>query len=106
MRSRMERLTIGDRRAHRLPSDANRIPRRTALLTPDWSNNTHAEVKAKMDETELKPWALFWADGVRCLDEIAEALSCEYEKEVTLEQVAAFFEAHAELGYIEWLEAD
>ena len=85
--------------------DANRIPCRTAVLSPDWGNNTHAEVKAQMEKADLRPWALFWADGNRNLGEIADALSCEYEKEVTVEQVVTFFEAHATLGYVEWAES-
>ncbi|MFB3041360.1 MAG: hypothetical protein ACE1ZS_06105, partial [Candidatus Poribacteria bacterium] len=51
---------------------ASRIPHRKAVLSPDWGNNTHADVKAKMEDAKLKPWALFWADGNRRIDEIAE----------------------------------
>ena len=83
---------------------ANLVPRRTALLSPDLFSNVYAEVKAQIEATKLKPWALFWADGNRCLDEIAEILSCEYEKAVAVERVVAFFEAHAQLGYVELIE--
>jgi aminoglycoside N3'-acetyltransferase len=57
-------------------------------------------------KSELSPWALFWADGERSLAEIAAALACEYGKAVTIEQVAGFFEAHAEIGYVELIEPE
>ena len=40
--------------------------------------------------------------GNRTLTEIARALSVEHGKEIRLEQVVAFFEAHAELGYCDF----
>jgi aminoglycoside 3-N-acetyltransferase len=56
--------------------------------------------------TGLSPWALFWADGERSLAEIAEVLGSEYGREVKPEQVADFFEAHAELGYVELIDPE
>lgn len=85
---------------------AGRVPRRKALLTPDWDHNAPAELAARVRKTELSPWALFWADGDRSLAEITEALCCEYGKEVRLEQVGKFFEAHAELGYVDLIERE
>lgn len=80
-------------------------PHRTAVLSPDWGNNTNSEIRLKMEKSRLKPWALFWADSNRSLEEIADALSVEYGKKVTLRQVTNFFEAHQELGYVKLIKA-
>jgi len=77
-----------------------RVPRRLAPLSP-WRENTPTPIAERIDATKLRPWALFWADGRRDLDDIAEALRCEYGRDVTIAQVRAFFEAHAALGYVE-----
>lgn len=82
---------------------ASRVPRRTALLTPTLEN-TPPPVAQRIREARLREWALFWADGRRNLAQIAEMLSVEYGKPVTLEQVTQYFEAHAELGYVELIE--
>src|SRR5262249_39349898 len=83
------------------PSDtvrgAERIPRRKALLTPDWDYNAPPELAARVRKSELSPWALFWADGDRNLFQIRQVLGCEYGRAVKLEQVEEFFEAHTEL---------
>ena len=94
----------GKRVRPRRVAGADRVPRRRALLVPDWGTNTTAELAARMRETGLQPWALFWADGKRNLREIAQALSCEYGREVQVEKVLAFFEAHVELGYAELID--
>jgi aminoglycoside N3'-acetyltransferase/aminopeptidase-like protein len=85
---------------------AGRVPRRKALLTPDWDHNAPAELAARVRKTELSPWALFWADGDRSLAEITERLCCEYGREVRLEQVGDFFEAHAGLRYVNLIEPE
>jgi aminoglycoside N3'-acetyltransferase len=87
-------------------SRAVRLPLRKALLTPDWDYNAPPELAARVRKTELSPWALFWADGNRSLVNITQILCMEYGREVTLEQVVAFFEAHAELGYVDLIEFD
>jgi aminoglycoside 3-N-acetyltransferase len=84
---------------------AKRVPRRTALLSPD-GNNLRPEMSRRLGAPGLATWALFWADGKRDLAQIAELLSGEYGREVAVEKVAAFFEAHAELGYAELIEPD
>ncbi len=81
---------------------SRRIPHRTAVLSPDLSN-TPPPIAARIGVARLSPWALFWANGRRSLSEIAEALTCEYQREITIEQVTTFFEAHAELGYVKWV---
>src|SRR5262249_36336303 len=84
-------------------SPKGRVPRRTAVLSPA-RDNTPAPILERIRSAELASWALFWADGNRTLAEIAQVLSCEYGREVSVRQVAAFFEAHAELGYVELIE--
>ena len=99
-RSAARRKTQSGRRS--VPG-SRRVPHRTALLSPDLSN-TPPSIAAWIGKARLSPWALFWADGRRTLAEIAEALTCEYQREITLEQVTLFFEAHADLGYVELSE--
>jgi aminoglycoside 3-N-acetyltransferase len=82
---------------------AGRVPRRTAVLSPS-GDNTPAPILERIRSAKLSSWALFWADGNRTLAEIAHALSCEYGREVSVEQVSVFFEAHADLGYVELIE--
>lgn len=91
---------------HHLISRPGRVPRRKALLTPDWDHNAPVELAARVRKTGLSPWALFWADGDRSLAEIAALLCCEYSREVSLEQVNDFFEAHADLGYVVLIEPE
>ena len=87
----------------RRPTGAGRVPRRTAPLTPH-AENTPVPIAARIAATGLPRWVLYWADGVRSLAEIAERISCERKKQVTVDEVSAFFEAHAELGYVELIE--
>ncbi|NLF32486.1 MAG: M28 family peptidase [Planctomycetes bacterium] len=84
-------------------SSDRRVPRRTAPLSP-WRENTAPAIAGRIGATGLRDWALFWADGRRDLGAIAEALRCEYGRDVTIAQVRAFFEAHAELGYVELID--
>jgi aminoglycoside N3'-acetyltransferase/aminopeptidase-like protein len=92
-----------------------RLPRRTALLTPDWEYNAPPELASRVRATapgagcppqggRMSPWALFWANGDRNLFQIALLLAEEYGREVKPEQVNDFFEAHAELGYVQLIE--
>ena len=76
------------------------VPRRTAPLSPS-TENVHEAVSGRLRKANLKPWALFWADGNRTLSEIAEAIGDETRTEVTGDQVVGFFEAHADLGYVD-----
>jgi len=89
----------------RLPPAARRIPRRTAPLTPTMENALR-DVAERIGQTKLPQWPLYWADGRRTLADIAEALCCEHKKEIALPQVTAFFEAHAELGYVKLIEPE
>ena len=86
-------------RGRRGISGSRRVPKRTVVLSPD-STNTPPDIARRIRQTELSPWALFWADGRRTLSDIAGALTCEYGREVRVEQVIAFFNAHADLGYV------
>ncbi|MBI4532048.1 MAG: AAC(3) family N-acetyltransferase, partial [Candidatus Latescibacteria bacterium] len=87
----------------RIMSGADRIPRRIAPLSPTL-DNTPPPIAERIRASKLSAWALFWADGNRRLTDIAEAISCEQKMEVTIEQVTTFFDAHAELGYVELIE--
>jgi len=49
---------------------------------------------------------LFWADGNRSLIRIAQILSHECGREVSVERVHSFYQAHAELGYVELIECE
>ena len=82
---------------------ASRVPRRKALLVPT-HENLWPDVRKRIKESGVRaPWALYWADGKRTLAEIAEAISVETGKETSLESVAKFFNAHADIGYVEWV---
>jgi aminoglycoside N3'-acetyltransferase len=85
---------------------SERLPHRTALLTPDWDYNSPPELAARVRKTGISPWALFWADGNRSLLQIAQLLSDESGREVDVEAIHDFFQAHAELGYVELIEAE
>ena len=88
----------GKRRPHRRRVEgADRIPRRTRVLSPI-GENTAPEIAGRISKTGLSPWALFWADGNRTIQEISQAVACETGNEVKLASVVAYFEAHAELG--------
>lgn len=90
---------------HHTSCHPDKIVRRTALLTPDWDYNAPPHLAARVRQSGISPWALFWADGNRSLSRIAEVLGQEYGREVTPAQVEAFFQAHAELGYVELIDA-
>lgn len=82
---------------------ADRIPRRTRVLSPI-GENTPPEIAGRISKTGLSPWTLFWADGNRTIQEISQAVACETGNEVKAASVVAYFEAHAELGYVELIE--
>lgn len=81
-----------------------RIPYRTAFLSPTLEN-TPPQIAKKIRTTQLPAWTLFWADGKRTLAEIASALTVEQGKKISSEQVVAFFDAHAELGYCNFFDS-
>jgi hypothetical protein len=80
-----------------------RVPRRTALLVPTHENLWPDARKRIRDSGVRDSWALYWADGKRSLAEIAEAISVETGKETSLESVVRFFDAHADIEYVEWV---
>ncbi|MFW6153904.1 MAG: AAC(3) family N-acetyltransferase [Planctomycetota bacterium] len=94
--------TLAPRRPRRRD---RRVPRRTAVLSP-WRENTPPAIAERIGATKLRDWALFWADGRRDLGDIAEALRCETGRTITIDQVRGFFEAHAELGYVELIDPE
>lgn len=89
----------------RASKSARRIPRRKAPLSPTMENTPESLAK-KFKEAGLWDWVLFYADGIRNLAEIAETASCERGKEISIEKVAQFFEAHAALGYVGLADED
>lgn len=89
----------------RIPQNAKRVPKRTAFLSPT-PENTPTPIAERIRKSGLPAWALFWADGNRTLAEITALLSAEHSKKIDLENVIQFFEAHAELDYVELVESD
>ncbi len=87
------------RRVRRGRAD-RRVPKRTAPLTPT-AENMPQEISQRIKQSGLRVWALFWADGQLDLSEIAARLSVEMQRPVTVDQVAQFFEAHADLDYLQ-----
>jgi aminoglycoside 3-N-acetyltransferase len=90
------------------------VPRRTALLSPD-PHNTPVPISRRISAAGFRPWALFWADGKRDIAEIARLVACEESgllapgkgwksKAPRPAELAEFFAAHAELGYVELLQ--
>ncbi len=80
-----------------------RVPRRTAVLTPQLQNTPEPIAKV-IRESKLADWTLMWADGRRTIAEITDAARCDLGTDVTVKQVDAFFDAHRELGYVEIAE--
>ncbi len=76
-----------------------RVPPRRAPLSPTLEN-TPLAIGQRIKETKLPAWTLFWADGARTVSDVAALASAELDREVSLEQTAAFFDAHEELGYV------
>lgn len=98
----------------RIPAAARKVPRRTAVLSPTMENTPDAIAK-RINGAGLSSWVLFYADGKRSIAEIAELVACERsggvnrktsnkKKEVGLEKFVEYFEAHAELGYVELVD--
>jgi len=97
--ARAARKQSGKRR----PKGANRIPRRNVPLPP-LAENLPQPIADRIAAAGLPRWTLYWADGRRSLAQIAEMAACERGKTVPVEQVARYFEAHAELGYVDLIE--
>jgi len=89
----------------RIPEIAKRVPRRTAFLSPT-PENTPPPIADRIRKSGLPSWALFWADGNRNLSEITSLLSAEHNKKIAIENVIEFFEAHAQLDYVQLIEPD
>ncbi len=94
------RTRKGSRRRGKIDA---RVPRRKAPLSPTLEN-TRPDIAQRIRTTGLPAWTLFWADGVRSLSQIADLASCELGREVSAQQVGDFFEAHADLEYVDLIE--
>ena len=116
LRADMAAATAGTRatRPSSTTPSTRRIPRRTALLAPT-SENTPPPVARRISAAGLSQWALYWADGKRTVAQITEALSWERggllrpgadpkRQAVDATAVAGYFEALAELGYVDMPE--
>jgi aminoglycoside 3-N-acetyltransferase len=79
--------------------EARLVPHRTALLTPD-PENADPAVRKRIRVSRLRPWALYYADGKRSFAEIADAIAHETGKDISLEHVREYFEAHETAGYV------
>lgn len=96
----------------RLDASARRVPRRTALLAPT-TENVEASIGSRLSQARLSQWSLYWADGRRTVAEIADRISWEWagllaprdgggpRPDVSAERVAGYFEALADLDYVE-----
>lgn len=92
-------------RPSQVSENAKRIPQRTAFLSPT-PENMAPHIAQRIRKSGLPAWALFWADGNRNLSEIASLLSAEHKKNIAIENVIDYFEAHAELDYVELITSD
>ena len=111
------RSATGPRAANsRTPPQGRRIPRRTAPLSPNMENGP-TPIASRMSAAGLSSWALFWADGKRTLAEIAAAVAVEEsgflsplgksgDRDPDVQRVSGYFEAHADLGYVELPELE
>ena len=77
----------------------NRIPRRTAPLTP-LAGNLPEEAARRIGRLALPSWTLYWADGQRSLSALAAILRAELDRDVDADAVAEYFGIMAELGYV------
>ena len=118
LRAAMAAATSGHQptRGSRPTSATRRIPRRTALLAPT-TENVEPPLGRRISAARLNQWALYWADGRRTVEQIAAALAWEQggllrpgvtpkRRPVDPAAVAGYFEALAELGYVDLPERD
>jgi aminoglycoside 3-N-acetyltransferase len=89
--------------SRRRTGGTGRVPRRKALLAPTLEN-TPAHIADRLRESRLEQWALYWADGQRDVATIADRLTTEYGRVISVAQVQMYFEALAELGYVDLVE--
>jgi len=87
----------------RIPAADKRIPRRTAPLIPQLEN-APPPIAQRIGNAQLRHRDLFWADGTRNLAEIADAIRCERNQDISARRVREFFEAQEELGYVEIID--
>jgi aminoglycoside 3-N-acetyltransferase len=80
--------------------DAKLVPRRTAPLAAS-RENTPPDIRKRTHASNFHYWSHNWADGERNLEEIARTIAVYSRKEAPVNQIADFFRAHAEIGYVE-----
>lgn len=84
---------------------ADRIPYRTAFLSPSLAN-VPTDIAEQIGSAKLPDWALFWADGHRTISEIASLLSCEHQQDIEPTQVIPYFKGLESLGYIKLIDPE
>lgn len=106
------RATRRSHRRTRVPAAARQVPHRTAPLSPD-AENTPPSIARRIEQSGLARWALFWADGRRSIADIAAAVACEdtgptgrrdAKEAPEWGRFVEYFEAHAELGYVQLID--
>jgi aminoglycoside N3'-acetyltransferase len=80
------------------------IPLRRLPLAPT-PENVWPHTRRKLDPSFPK-WAAYWADGQRSLAEIAALVSLDADHELPLPRVIDYFQALAELGYVDLYRRD
>ena len=83
------------------PDPLSKIPLRRIPLAPTPENTWPPITKAA---GALPKWAIYWADGNRSIAEISELLSAEPGFTLKPEKVPEYFQAMADLGYIELID--
>ena len=95
-----KRLTPRRKRGRSRHPDATLVPRRTVPLAAA-RENTPPDIRKRIHGSNFHYWSHCWADGERNLDEIAGIVAVYTEKEAPVDQVAEFFKAYAEIGYLD-----
>ena len=81
------------------PDAGQLVPFRRVPLAPTYEN-VDSRLRQCFRDSHVHKWALYWADGSRTLQRIRELASAEASTEYSLEQITAFFQAMAEIGYV------
>ncbi len=80
---------------------ATRIPARGVPVVP-MHDNIEKDLSNRIKECRLPSWALYWANGLRTLNEIRDRISIELGKDIAIKRVIDYFDAHEELRYVNY----
>ncbi len=81
------------------PAIAGAVPFRRYPLAPTYEN-VWPDVRARIAESSLPKWALYWVDGSRTIADLRRLLVRESRGPISIEQVHSFFAAMADIGYV------